>query len=261
MKITLIVILTILLLAGAGCFGIYYYGSNIAVTNFKVTYLNQTLTEENENFSGVRILYISDLEYGELFDEEKLNALADKIATIDYDLLIFGGDLFDEDYTPVSEDVEILTSFFNSIDCRLGKFAIYGDYDLISDSRQLLAKKVFDDSAMEILSGYYKIYNESASSYIVLYGYSYDEDFEVSEDCQQFTLAITHDYQSAALLEDQSDLVLCGNSHSRQVNLFKNDESYTLGENGKTYITNGVGLTKEEMRIFSDPEIVVVVLN
>ena len=115
---------------------IFQRGKYVVPFNFKVSYLEETSEKIPSNFNNVKILFLTDIEYGYLFNEQHLANLKKTINNLDIDIVLFGGDLFDKNYPPVSSDVDILTDLLFSIDAPLGKFAILGDFDYSSETRK-----------------------------------------------------------------------------------------------------------------------------
>ena len=257
MKKTLLTILVLILSIGAICGGGWYNSLHINPTDYKVEYLDCSSALIPDNFKDVRILYFTDLCYGTYVSEEHLNILKDKIDHLDFDIVLFGGDMIHKDYTPVSSDVSILTSFFNDINAPLGKFAVIGDYDLESESREILVKKILSDSNFEILNGARKLYN-GVSGYISLYGYSYNDDFIDNIDTELYSIVFTHSPELYKSLPTTVNIILAGHSHENQVNIPFKETTYSLGYNQNMYISGGVGLSEGPYRLFNDPQLVIL---
>lgn len=273
-KLFLILGITTFLLLTA-LFG-YVNFSRINLTDFTVTYLDIEDAEVPESFKGKTIIFISDLEYGTYFKGKRLEQFRKKITSLNADIVIFGGDIFDKNFVPISSDVNTLTELFSSIDAKLGKFAIFGDFDLISDQRKALVSKILYDSNFETLDCNPISLHNGQSEHINLIGIDYiPQNIDLSSafaNVQQedYTIAIIHGANVANILPvKMSNLILSGHTHHCQVNLpFMIDDSYaqTGGfahgkykvNNVLMYITNGIGTTGKDYRAFSDPEIVYI---
>ena len=272
-RVLILGITTFLLLTAL--FG-YVNFSRINLTDFTVTYLDIEDPEVPESFRDKTIIFISDLEYGTFFKEKRLEQFKKKITGLNADIVIFGGDMFDKDFVPISSDVSILTDLFSSIDAKLGKFAIFGDFDLISDQRKALVSKILYDSNFEMLDANPISLHNGQSAHINLIGIDYiPQNIDLSAafaNVQQedYTITIIHGGNVANILPvKMSNLILSGHTHHCQVNLpFMIDDSYaqTGGfahgkykvNNVLMYITNGIGTTGKDYRAFSDPEIVYI---
>jgi len=231
---------------------LYWDSTMNSPTNFKVTYLDIEDEKIPENFKGLKILYFSDLCYGSIFNAEHLQHLQKTLSTVDYDIVVFGGDLLDVDYAAVSDDVTLLTDFFNSLDARLGKFFILGDFDQATDTRVVLVKKVFNDANFELINGTMKLYN-GLSGYITLS--SADTTTELSEGI--YNVSIIHGTSNYNLLSENVDFVLSGHSHQFQTDFF-NEEKGTLGLHNNLYVVRSVGMIEYNYRILNTPEILLI---
>lgn len=255
-RILIAVLAIIALLTLTGMY-FYYDATSVAPEDYRVSYVKVESAKLDESFPKTSILYLTDLEYGGYVGEQQLNKLQKLISTLDYDVIIFGGDLFDLDYTVLSDDIQILTEFFSSLNAPRGKFAIFGDFDMQTESRKNVVNKVLSDSNFEILRNQLTLYLNSSQS-INLYGYSYTDQIKESPAGDKLSLAVIHNLELVNSLSD-ADLVICGNSHDRQIN-WPFSSGRKLGQHGNLYYSGGVGLTGEHKRLFNDPELVIIQL-
>ncbi len=257
MKKLLITLITTILVVVTIAFGIYYNSRYIAPVNFKTTYLKPELgSKVPNNFNGVKILFFSDLEYGTLFDSKHLDKLKKAIDKQDFDIVLFGGDLFDKDFTPFSDDVDKLTEFLSTINAPLGKFAVLGEQDEFSDTKVLLVKKILNDGNFQLIDEPLKIYN-GLSGHINLYSNSLQD---VSIDSSEVNIMVSHNSLKLNSEYRNMSLVLTGNSHESQLNIFP-EVDYKLGLTNNVYVTSGVGLLEKNYRMFDRPELVIVTLE
>ncbi|MBO4219117.1 MAG: hypothetical protein J5887_06440 [Erysipelotrichaceae bacterium] len=257
-KKTLIAVLAVIVLLLAAVMFTYYDATFLAPYDYKVSYL--TVSDAQTRGEGFRILYMTDLEYGTYTDEANLKKIAGTVETLDYDLIVFGGDLFDEDYTPEGDDITLLTGFFRSLRSPQGKFAIFGDYDLISEGRRNITNKILSDAGFEIIEDSVRIHLTSSRSFSIC-GYSYNRQVDSALPADSLLIAVIHSLDLRSQLTD-ADLILCGNSHSRQLN-WPFSGRYRLGYHGadKLYYSTGLGMSKTAHRLFCDPEIVIVTIK
>jgi predicted MPP superfamily phosphohydrolase len=266
-----ILILSVLILLTST---VLYYGF-LAQKRFRIKYL--AVSGAPESFSGVSVLFLSDLEYGTFFDAGRLAKLSGKLSDLQVDVVVFGGDLFDAAYSPVMDDVEALTAFLGSIDAPLGKFAILGDSDQLSEQRAALVRKVLYDADFELLQDNPITLHNGTGATIGLVGIDYDEtasDLSAAFSgtaAEGFVLTVVHgaglaQYFPAAA----SDLTLAGHSHHCQINLpfARAYDDWALTGNvglGKqnvagtpVYVAHGLGTTGQDLRIFDDPQILII---
>lgn len=253
-----IIILSILILITGSIAITFYHGKYVMPITFKTSFVEINDEQLPDSFVGYKILYFSDLQYGENFDKTRLEKLQTAINSLDYDLILFGGDLIDKDYSPVSDDVEILKDFFKSLKCKGGKFAILGGQDQITDSRNVLVKMILENSGVELISKDMNIYNDT-SEYIIINGLNYGSE-EIISSNENFTITLIHSNKQYDSLPKDIDLVLCGHTHDKQINLFSS-ANYKFGLQDNLYITRGIGLYEKDYRLFNYPELCLFTLQ
>ncbi len=257
-KIIVFIVSTIILILLAGII-VVYRGKYVVPFKFKVTYLNETSEKIPANFNNVKILFLTDIQFGQLFNEKHLANLKKTINNLDVDIVLFGGDLFDHSYAPVSCDVDLLTDLLSSIKAPLGKFAVLGDFDYSSETREILVKKILSDSNFELITSEMKLYN-NPTGYITLYGDNYGTHSIEQINSETYSIVLIHGTDSYSNLPNNVSLVLSGHTHDKQVNFFSKAK-YTFGRNKNLYRCRGIGLTEVDYRIFSSPELVLITLN
>ncbi|MBQ1341653.1 MAG: metallophosphoesterase [Erysipelotrichaceae bacterium] len=273
-KLFLILGITTFLLLTA-LFG-YLNASKFNLTDYEVTYLDIKDDTVPESFMGKSIIFISDLEYGTFFDKTRLELFKKKINSFKADVIVFGGDMFDKEFVPISEDVNILTDLLSGLEADLGKFAILGDFDQITDRRKALVSKILYDSNFELLDGNPIQLHNNSSQQMNLIGINYSEDTNdlsgtySNVQPEDYTITIIHGAAMADILPIKiSDLTISGHSHHCQVNFpffiedsFKQTGDYATGKyktnNTLLYVSKGVGTTIKDYRLFSDPEILYI---
>lgn len=257
MKKKLIILLSIIILFLSIAMATFYVGKNIAPKTFKTSFVEIIDEKIPDNFYNFKILYFSDLEYGKYFNKDNLDELKKSIEKLDYDIILFGGDLIDKNYSPVSDDVDILQDFLSSLTSKYGNFAILGDFDTSTQSREVLVKMILDNSGFELIEKELTLYQEKQS--IKLNGINYNSDTTINES-DFFNIVMIHSRNLYSSLPQNINLVLCGDSHDRQINLFFNSD-YKFGLQDNLYITRGVGLTEKDYRIFNYPELCIFILK
>lgn len=238
---------------------VIYRGKYIVPFTFKVSYIDETSEKIPSNFNEVKILFLTDIEYGYLFNKEHISKLKTTINNLNVDIVLFGGDLFDKNYALISSDVDILTDLLSSIDAPLGKFAILGDFDFSSETRELLVKKILGDSNFEIIASEMKLYN-NPTGYITLYGDNFGSHTIEQVSNETYSIVLLHGTETYKNLPVNVNLVLSGHTHDKQVNFFSKAD-YRFGKNKNLYRSRGIGLTEFDYRIFSSPELVVITLK
>ena len=124
-------VLAVLFLIVALIIAFIFYGTTVSVTN--VTIVNQTIESSkiSEETSNLKIAFISDIHYNHFMNYERLENMIEKINANKPDMILFGGDLFDDPstYPPIEESQQELITLLKSLQADLGKFAVLGEED------------------------------------------------------------------------------------------------------------------------------------
>lgn len=232
---------------------------------------------ENENipdsFNGLKIVHFSDMHYGTGYDEARLERLVDKINSYKPDIVVFTGDLVDKNYSLSDDDINLLVKHLAEIDSTLGKYAVVGDHDFYNENYE----NIMYDSSFKVLKNNYDIVYYKENTPILIYGIdniSYgDPRVDILDKDSinniKYKIVLLHepDYVDQFVNDHDVSLVLAGHSHGGQVNipglksLFLPDgaknyyEDYYKINNTDIYISNGVGSSVYDFRLFSAPSI------
>ena len=269
-KTVLIIILAILLVIGFN----FLNAMIINPSNYQVKYINIKDEDVPESFQDFSIMFISDVEFGTYFKNDRLTKLTNMINATQADIVIFGGDLFDKAYSPLTQDATALTDALKSISAPYGKFAILGDFDKVSEQRLALVKKILSDADFELLQDNPLTIHRGSSEHINLIGFDFNiDDIDPSDSfanisASDFTVSVIHGARYAASMPLQlSDITVSGHAHHMQVNFpffidylaYPFTGKYGTGKysltNTDLYISNGVGTTARDYRLFCDPQV------
>ena len=246
-------VLAVLFLIVALIIAFIFYGTTVSVTN--VTIVNQTIESSkiSEETSNLKIAFISDIHYNHFMNYERLENMIEKINANKPDMILFGGDLFDDPstYPPTEESQQELITLLKSLQADLGKFAVLGE----EDHEHLLITKN-NATAVNLIGIDSQIGGNPDISLA----------FE-NVDTSAYTIVLTHapDIVNELPLSN-IDLVLAGHSHGGQIALpfigalqkkegasvYSNGE-YTINQT-KLIVSNGLGTTESDIRIFADPQ-------
>ncbi len=264
--------------------GIYYYATNISVHQLKI---NEVLiTSENipESFNGIKIIQISDIHYNTTYKKKELNNLVEEINKQNPDLVVFTGDLLDSSITYKNTDLEELTNILSTIETKLGKYAIKGEEDFLFTEWETIMK---NSGFIDLSDKHELIYNESLIP-ILLTGLSSNINSDISPETKlantdaylntvkdksgpnipTYNILLMHEADYINKINyNNYDLVMAGHSHGGYINinginnLLVKDGSnnyiegkYTL-DNTLIYVSNGLGTSKYNFRLFNTPSI------
>ncbi len=232
----------------------------------KVRYQTLSSTKIPESMKDVSIVYFTDLQFGKFETQSRAKKVFEQIQDLDPDIVIFGGDLIDENYDISQKNMAFLIKYLSKIKAPLGKFCVLGEKD--SDT----SKTIYKQSEFEILDNKsIKLFNHT-KSYISLTGLSSDTKnysfMPTSSDT--YNMLITHmpDNLTADELSTYPvDFALCGHSHGTQLTApflgacKSVDGAKEINRNKEKnlsfsyIISTGVGCTHVNLRLKAVPEI------
>lgn len=276
---------------GAACIAFvciygFFNALNIRTTNYEVTIETGTCRESGQ-IDSLRVVLIADLHMGYNIGCDMISDMVDKINAVNPDLVVFAGDIFDNDFDAL-ENPQRLTALLKSIKSKYGSYACFGNHDI--DEKILAgftfdykAKKTSDPRMDKMLSdaGITLLTDESVTiaDSVTLYGRpdrtkpGRDVDIrkkpvEIMTECSRLpVIVLDHEpNELKELSEAGADLVLCGHTHAGQffplnlTSLITFENSYGLKQFGKTgtITTSGVGLFGPCLRIGTISEICVI---
>ena len=148
MKKVIKVLFVLLLIAGLVA-GLVFYGFNFGVSNLTIVNKKITSNKLDKNMSDLNIAFISDIHYNNFMDYERLEKMIQEINSKQPDIVIFGGDLFDNpSQNKITDEIrEEFIGLLKSIDAEYGKFAVLGEEDKnpdLKDVEQLLFEADFE---------------------------------------------------------------------------------------------------------------------
>ena len=269
----LIILLTIILVFLI-CWGKFIEPNILTIKEYKIT--NQSLPN---SFNGVKIVQFSDLHYGTGFDKKRLENLTDKINSITPDIIIFTGDLIDKNYVATDDDIKILMNCLKKMDSNLGKYSVIGNHDFYNEN----FVNIMSEADFKVLKNTYDTVYNKTNNPVVIYGldnitYGTPEISNLTNkeiDNIPYKIVLLHepDYIDEFINNYDMNLILSGHSHNGQIKLpfikpfylpnnAKNyyNNHYTH-ENIDIYVSNGVGNSIVDFRLFTPPSISFFRLN
>lgn len=255
-----LIIGTLVSLLVIGCFYVFYLSAN-DYTFSKVSVSSDSIPED---FSGFKIAFLSDLNLKGQSDMNRLDDIINQLNKKDYDMVLFGGDLYDTEPFATSK----VTKALKRIKSSYGKFAVFGEIDeeFSENVQSILSEGGFEVLRDEKRKIYYK------ESYINLYGL----DINTTELKKQknYTITLAHYPDTYLFTSEKTNLQLSGHSGGGYIYvpfrgpLIKRSHAttYTYGsykENGsQLIISNGLGVTSgHHYRLFEQNEVLMITLK
>lgn len=238
------------------------YIGNIGIVVKEYPITNNKITAD---FDGIKIVQFSDIHYNKYTEENKIKELVQIINKTNPDIVIFTGDLIDNNYEITMSEKEFLISEFNKIKSTIGKYAIKGEED------NNTFDEIFTNSTFEILNNIIKnIYKNNSHIQLIAVDDNYQAYSEIKkQEDDTFKIVITHmpDNTDEIIAYLTPDIVLAGHSHNGQVRLpfigplmkkigsKKYIDAYYEIDNTKLFVSGGIGNTKYNMRLLNHPSI------
>lgn len=130
-----------------------FRGMLFSVFNFQVK--KQTLSFKNlpQNFSGLKIIQISDVHLGSFFDVEPIERAVKMINELKADLLVFTGDLVN---VQTDEALPEYIAALSKIKTKFGVYSVLGNHDY-GDYRQWENKEAKEKNLLEMIKVHKKL--------------------------------------------------------------------------------------------------------
>ncbi len=230
---------------------------------------------------GIRIVQFSDLHLGENYTISHLQRVVQQINELEPDLVIFSGDLVDNNkqFNEVKETIKAL----GRIEASLGKYAVYGNHDHGANGTKQY-QKIMKEAGFRLLKNESHKLKLSSGEYINIIGC--DDillgKMDISAAMQDiheedFNLFISHAPDIAdQILKYPIDLQMSGHSHGGQVSIpfigapFTPpygskyvSGKYSFNENKRMllYVNTGIGTSQLHFRFCNVPQITLFVLS
>lgn len=231
------------------------------------------------SFDGVKIVHFSDVHYGTGFTENRLKKLTNEINSLKPDIVVFTGDLIDQKYQTTESDIKNIVKYLNKIEANLGKYAVIGNHDFYNEDFENI---MYDSEFIILKNNYDTVYNRTNQPIVIYgldnitYGIPKPEIFNDKETNDiKYKIVLLHepDYTNEFVNNYDINLVLAGHSHNGQVklpvikpfHLPNGSKEYYNGyyklNNTDLYVSNGVGNSIYDFRLFTPPSINLYRLN
>ncbi|MCI8547760.1 MAG: hypothetical protein HFJ38_02595 [Bacilli bacterium] len=236
-------------------FSLFYIYTIYISTNGLLFKEKRIITKKIPNsFDSLKIIHFSDLHFGSTIDINDLKKIIININERTPDLIIFTGDLIEEEYTISDEEIEELIKTLKKLSANIGMYAINGDED--DDNFTTIMKQcgftVLDNNSD-------LIYKDSNTPILITgissikKGQNIEKAFNTYlQNNSLYHIVLMHEGDTFKELEGKYniDLILAGNSLNGQICLTK-DICFIRRENSYTYFKEYYQLGNTEMFISS----------
>ena len=226
--------------------------------------------ESKESLFGMKIVMISDLHIGAVKSENRLKKIVSEINSLDADLVLISGDIFDNDYYAI-RDVDGVVSLLSSIKSTYGVYASLGNHDSGSTFDKLMdilnrgnVKVLMDDSV--VIDNRVVVLGRLDKTPIGGYGEgiirsNFDD---IISDVDLPLIVLEHNPMHIDEYDDRVDLILSGHTHKGQLFpanivtdlMYEVDYGYYNNSGTHVIVSSGAGTWSMPMRVGSNCEIV-----
>ncbi|MBT4364839.1 MAG: metallophosphoesterase [Desulfobacterales bacterium] len=235
-----------------------------------LTNLNIIIEKKVNSLKSLNVVMVSDIHLGTIISNSRLTRLVDSINKLNPDIVLFAGDIVDEDITPVI--VNNLGDILKNIKSKYGTYAVTGNHEYIGgvDAADKYLNEhniiVIRDSKVKIDNSFYIVGREDISSkYMMNKERKSLNKIMVDIDKSYPVIMLDHQpYELSNAVKNGVDLQLSGHTHNGQIwplnyitdKIFEIGRGYKKIENTHFYVSNGFGTWGPPIRVGSRPEIV-----
>lgn len=263
------------------CIGlIYLYGSYIEPKEITVHEYKIKTDKITDNFNGFTIVHLSDIHYINNEDLSRLKSIVNKVNEYNPDIVVITGDLLDKSSKINNNTSAQISEQISKIDTVCGKYIISGDNDIGWDEWENIVK---DGGFININNNYDTIYKKGFDNLLIAGVSSFSDKEDIINKNQKtenylnsfetggpiYKILLMHEGDYIKNFENNPyDLVLAGASMGGKVKLpfygplikYNGSENYIEGHYKinntiDMYVSNGIGTSTPEFRLFNKPSI------
>lgn len=229
-----------------------------------------------ESFDGFRIAFATDFHYESRFKKSHINSLVNAILSLDADVLLLGGDYRGRN----GGDINELFAALGCVNTTFGTYAVMGNHD--RGENDTLIRRAISKTDIRLLEHETDTIWKN-NEYILITGIRNPFDLKhngisptLKLHPEDFVVMLTHtpDYVEDTDISN-TDLALAGHTHGGQVSFFNKWTPAKFSKYGNRFLTgkkynsagipiiisNGLGTSRKDIRLFTPSEIVLVILN
>lgn len=264
----------IFLLISTGVIGLIVFGYFNA-TSIRIKKLKLKVAKSPPGLESLHIAFASDIHLGHVIGSKSLGKIISAINSLDPDLVLFPGDLVDEELKTVID--KGLGKKFMQLKPKYGVFAVTGNHEYISGADKAVAYlsqfgiRFLRDEMIKVADRFYVAGREDVSI-TSFYGRKRKTAQELLNGYNPDIPVILMDHQPISLAEAAAagvDLQVSGHTHHGQMwplsaitkRVFKLSWGYRKIGSSHFYVSSGAGSWGPRVRIGNHPEIVSIKLN
>lgn len=255
------------------CISLIY--GNLNARNAIIRNISINIDKKNEKYPELKIALVSDVHLGTMVYEKYLNRLTDSINEQNPDIVLFAGDIMDEELSPILRND--IGKPLRNLKPKLGVWAIAGNHEHIGNFGKAinyiksLNINMLIDTSVLIDNSFYLIGRNDKDAR--RFGNETRKPLnKIMSEVNRNLPMILMDHQPANLneaIENKIDIQLSGHTHNGQFfpfnlitkKVFELSYGYLQKEKTHFYVSSGFGTWGPPVRIGSKPEIVFINLK
>jgi len=236
----------------------------------QVVHYDITIKKRVQNLSEIHAVMVSDIHLGLVVDNDRLDAMVNRINELDPDIVLLVGDTIDEDVRLFANNK--MPEILKKLRSKYGVYAVLGNHEYISGNSELAVKylqqagiNVLVDECIKINNQFYIIGRDDRMAGRIS-GKSRLELSSFIEEIDSNLPIILLDHQPINLEEGRRngiDLQLSGHTHNGQFfpnnliakHIFENSWGYLRKGEYQVVVSSGFGTWGPPIRIGSNSEI------
>ncbi|WP_291299857.1 metallophosphoesterase [Desulfosporosinus sp. BICA1-9] len=255
--------------------GIVSYGAWNA-RHPRVNHYDMSIAKQAGSLEQLHVVMVSDIHLGTIVHNEHLTKMVNTINELKPDLILFAGDVFDENIE--SSNKQEVSDTFRQLSATYGVFAVLGNHEYIGGNAEEAIKylneagvKVLRDSFQKINESFYLIGRDDRSG--SRFSGAKRQDLEtLMQGVNRSLPVLLMDHQPSQLaepVEQGVDLQVSGHTHRGQMfpiqfitsRIFENDWGYLRKGDFQLIVSSGYGTWGPPVRIGNTPEIVDITIR
>lgn len=241
--------------------------------NPQISHYDLKINKSTPNLTDLHLVMVSDIHLGNIVDNERLADMVRRINELEPDVVLFAGDVVDEDINTFLE--QEMSQTLKALKPKLGCFAVLGNHEYIGGHAEDIVHHfeeagivVLRDSYEKVADSFYIVGRDDLAS--TRFGGKERKPLDIiMEDLDKSLPIILLDHQPTNLDEAQKagvDLQLSGHTHRGQFfpnnlitsRIFEVDWGYLEKKSLQVIVSSGYGTWGPPIRLGNKPELVEV---
>ncbi|KUO71915.1 MAG: metallophosphoesterase [Desulfosporosinus sp. BRH_c37] len=242
----------------------------------QVNHYDLTIAKQAGQLKQLHVVMVSDIHLGTIVHNDHLTKMVNTVNELKPDLVLFAGDVFDEDIE--SSNKQQVADNFRNLSATYGVYAVLGNHEYIGGNAEEAIKylgeagvKVLRDSYQELAGSFYLIGRDDLSG-ARFRGAKRQDLKTIMQGVNRSLPIILMDHQPSHLeepVEQGVDLQVSGHTHSGQLfpiqfitrRIFEKDWGLLRKNDFQLIVSSGYGTWGPPIRIGNTPEIVDITIN